>query len=55
MTVKLTMHAHCGGLNENGPRRLRCLNGCFPVGGTVWEGLGSLVGVGVALVEEVCH
>jgi hypothetical protein len=37
MTVKLSMHAHCGGLNENGPCRLKCLNGCFPVGGTVWE------------------
>jgi hypothetical protein len=27
-----------------------CLSASFPVGGTVWEGLG-----GVALLEEVCH
>ena len=38
-----------GGLNERGLRRLRDLNTRFPVGGTVWGGLG-----GVALLGEVC-
>lgn len=38
----------CGGLDENGSHRLVCLNALFPVGGTVWEGLG-----GAALSEEV--
>ena len=39
-----------GGLNDNGPYRLICLNAWFPVGGTILEGLG-----GVVLLEEVCH
>jgi hypothetical protein len=43
----------CGGLNRNGPHRLKCLNS-WPTGnGTIRRcGLG---GVGVALLEEVCH
>jgi hypothetical protein len=28
----------CGGLNENGPHRLMCLNSWFLVSGLVWEG-----------------
>lgn len=39
----------CGGLDENAPHRLRCLNAWSPVGGTVWVSLG-----GVASLEEVC-
>lgn len=48
------------GLNENAPAPnpspfpspslLLYLNAWFPVGGTVWEGLG-----GPALLEEVCQ
>jgi hypothetical protein len=37
-------------LNEDGPHRLICSNVWFPVGGTLWEGLGV-----VALIEEVRH
>lgn len=33
--------APCGGLNEDGPHRLRRLNAlASPVSGTVWEGVG---------------
>ena len=39
-----------GGLNENGPCRIICLNIWSSVGGTVWEEV-----VGVFLLEEVCH
>ena len=42
-------HQH-GGLNENVPHSLGCLDTWCPVGGAVWEGLG-----GAALQEEVCH
>ena len=36
----------CGDLNENGAHRLICLNAGSPVGGTVWEGLGSVALLG---------
>lgn len=41
----------CGGLNENGPQNLLCLNTCSSVSETVWEGLRrcGLVGEGVLL------
>lgn len=32
----------CCGLNEKDLHRLRHVNVCFPVGGTVWEGLGGV-------------
>ena len=41
---------YCGGLNENGFHMCICLNTCFSVGGTAWEGLEDM-----ALLEEVCH
>lgn len=44
---------YCGHLNGNGPHRLMCVNG-WPMGSGIirrWD----LVGVGVALKEEVCH
>ena len=34
---------NCGGLDENAPLRLMYLNSWFPVGGTVWEGLGGVL------------
>jgi hypothetical protein len=37
------------GLNEKDPNRFAYLNTWFPVGGSIWEGLG-----GVPLLE-VCH
>lgn len=37
-------------MSENVPCGLIDLNACFPVGGTVWEGLG-----GIALLDDVCH
>lgn len=37
-----------GVLKENGPNRF--IHAWFPVGGSIWEGLG-----GVSLVEEVYH
>ena len=41
----------CGGWNENAHHRLVYLNTESPVGGTIWEGLGS-----VTLLEgKVCH
>lgn len=43
-------HTHtCGGSNDNAPHRFVCLNIWFPVGRTLWGGLG-----GEAL-EKVCH
>ena len=42
--------AYYSSLIENGPQRLINLGACFPVGGTVWEGLE-----GVALLELMCH
>jgi hypothetical protein len=39
-----------GGLNENGPHRLRYLNFWSAIGATVGEGIGS-----VALLKGVCH
>jgi hypothetical protein len=38
------------GLNVNSSQRLICLNTWFPVGGTSWEGTGSM-----AWLEEVGH
>ena len=32
----------CGGLNEDGPHRLKCLSAWSPVGGTNWKGLESV-------------
>lgn len=55
MNVKLTTHLYCGGFNENGPQSFICLNGWFPVDGTLWEGLRGLAGGGMDLLEEVCH
>ena len=40
----------CGGLNENAPHRLICLNTWSLIGGTICERLG-----GVSLLEQVCH
>lgn len=40
----------CSGLNENGPKRLICLNAWSTVGRTVWEGFGD-----VAVLEEILH
>lgn len=40
----------CGGLNENVPKRLKCMNAWVPGDGPIWEKLG-----GVALLEEICH
>jgi len=37
----------CGGLNRFGPQKLACLN--------AWHIGSGLVGIGVALLEEVCH
>lgn len=39
-----------GGLKENDPHRLTCLNSSFLGCGTIWEGLG-----GVATLKVVCH
>lgn len=39
----------CGGLNENVPHGLICLNFWSPVGRTLCEGLG-----GVFLLKDVC-
>lgn len=39
-----------GGLNEDGPHRLRYLNVWFPVDGTAWKGLN-----GAPLLETVFH
>ena len=44
----LFSEATCAGLDDNGLCRFVYLNTWFPVGGTVWEGLGD-----VALLEEV--
>lgn len=38
------------GLNENGINSLLCVKDWYPVGETIWEGLGVM-----ALWEEVCH
>lgn len=46
--ISLKPCVNCGGLNENGPRGLLCLNTWSLVGGNVWEGLG-------VLLKEVCH
>ena len=44
---------YCGGLNRNGLHKLMCLN-VWPIGsGTIRR--CSLVGVGMTLLEEVCH
>ena len=40
-------------LNKNGAHRLMCFN-VWPIGGGTIRRYG-LVGVGVALLEEVCH
>jgi hypothetical protein len=37
-------------VGQNGSHRLMCLSTWFPVGGTIWEGLG-----GLALLKEGCH
>ena len=47
MLVLQVTNGPYGGFNE---KALMCLNTWFPVGGTVWKGLG-----GVASLEEVCH
>ena len=43
----------CGGLNRNGPNRLMCLT-AWPIGSGTIRRCG-LVGVGVTLLQEVCH
>jgi hypothetical protein len=43
----------CGGLNKYGPHRLMCLNAWLIWSGTIRT--CDLVGVGVALLEKVCH
>jgi hypothetical protein len=43
----------CGGLNGYGPHRLMCLNAWPIENGTIRR--CGLFGVGVALLEEVCH
>jgi hypothetical protein len=43
----------CGDLNRNGPQTLMCLNACHIGHGTIRS--CGLMGVGVALLEEVCH
>lgn len=47
-----SLHADYAGLNEaiHHPPQVACLYTGFPVGGAVWEGLGS-----VALLEEARH
>ena len=42
----------CGGLNRYGPYRLMCL-GAWPMGSGSIRRCG--LGVGVALLEELCH
>ena len=42
-----------GCLNMYGPHRLMCLNACLIGSGTIRR--CDLVGVGVAMLEEVCH
>lgn len=46
-------HGACGGLNRNGPYRVMSLN----VWGTGRDTVSKcgLVGVGVALLEEMCY
>ena len=43
----------CSGLNRFGPHRLMCLNMLDPGSGTIRK--YGLFGVGVVLLEEVCH
>ena len=43
----------CGGLNWNGPCTLKYLNAWLTGSGTIRS--RGLVGVEVALLEEVCH
>ena len=43
----------CGGLNRFGSHRFMCLN-AWPIGSGTIRRCG-LVGVGVALMEKVCH
>lgn len=47
MCLCLQSIGHCGGLNENDPHGLICLNAWSPLSGTVWGGLTS-----VALLEQ---
>ena len=49
----ITTKTHCGGLNRFGSHRLMCLN-AWPTGSDTIRKRG-LVGVGVVLLEEVCH
>ena len=46
-------YKHCGGLNRKGPYKLIDLNAWSPGSGTIRR--CDFVGVGLALVEEVCH
>lgn len=48
MVTLASTHSGCGGLTENGPCRLTCLNVWAPVSGTVGEKLRS-----VTLLDEV--
>lgn len=49
-TYKIFFLEQFGSLSMNGCHGLKCLSTWFPVGETVWEGLG-----GMALLEEVCQ
>jgi hypothetical protein len=49
-TNEVILGRPCGGLNESDPNVCIYLRTSFPVGGTVWEGLG-----GVISLKEVCH
>jgi hypothetical protein len=40
----IVLNNECGGLNENDPHRLMHLNGWSLFDGTIWEGLGGVVG-----------
>lgn len=46
---KVKIVSFCG-LNGNGPQRLISVNSCFPVSGTVWEGVRN-----VALSGKLYH
>ena len=48
--VAMYSDTDCGGLNENGPHRLTCLNAWYLIDELFWEELG-----GVTSFEEVCR
>lgn len=57
-SLDLSQSIHCGGFNKNGPHELIYLNACWVIREWHWLRRSrrySLVGIGVALLEEVCH